>query len=238
MRRPTPHRPDPLLALWDKRAGGDTLADAVYATLRAAILTGVLGERAPLREDRLARSLSVSRTPVREALKALSREGLLAPANGKGVAVVPMDARDLEELYEIRGALEPAAARLAAHRASPAELRAMRAVLGEMERHLAAPAADVARLAALSARFTDLVAEAARNRRLARLIRQHREIILRAEGSTLGQAGRAPRALAAHRRLLRALEARDPDGAARACLGRLEEARRIRLQLHLERTHP
>jgi len=227
--------PDPLRALWRLRARRSTLAEAVYQTLRAAIRDGALGEAEPLREGRLAARLAVSRTPVREALQRLTREGLIGQAVGKGVAVSALDARDLEEVYEIRLALEPAAAALAARGASDRELAAMRAVLAQAE---AAIDSDPRRLAALSARFGDLVSEASHNRRLAALVRQHRDGILRAEGTTLGHPGRAEKALAEQRALLAALEARDPDGAARAAREHLDEARRLRLQLHFEREQP
>jgi DNA-binding GntR family transcriptional regulator len=226
---------DPLRALWRTRRQATTLAEAVYETLRAAIREGALGEAEPLREGRLAARLAVSRTPVREALQRLAREGLIGQANGKGVAVVALDARDLEEVYEIRLALEPAAAALAARRASESELAALRTVLEQAE---SVAEEDRGRLAALSARFGDLVGGASHNRRLATLIRQHRDGILRAEGSTLGQPGRAGKALAELRALLAALEARDAGGAARAAREHVDEARRLRLQLHFERARP
>jgi DNA-binding GntR family transcriptional regulator len=212
---------DPLRALWRSRPASTTLAEAVYQTLRAAI-----------RESRLAARLAVSRTPVREALQRLTREGLTGHANGKGVAVPALDARDLDEVYEIRLALESAAARLAARNASAVELHAMGTVL---EQTAAARGGDPRRLAELSARFADLVGEAARNRRLATLIRQHRDSIIRAEGTTLGHPGRAEKALAQQRALLAALEAGDADAAEHAAREHLDEARRLRLQLHFER---
>jgi DNA-binding GntR family transcriptional regulator len=225
--------PDPLRALWRRRAGSPTLAEAVYQTLRRAIRDGLLSEAEPLREGRLAARLAVSRTPVREALQRLTREGLIGHTGGKGVAVPALDARDLAEIYDIRLALEPAAARLATLGVSAAELDAMRALLVQAETE-----SDAYRLAALSARFGDLVGEASRNRRLAALIRQQRDGILRAEGSTLDQPGRAGKLVAEQRALLAALEARDPDAAARAATEHLEEARRLRLQLHFERAQP
>ena len=148
------------------------------------------------------------------------------------MAVPALDARDLDEIYEIRLALESAAARLAASRVSAGELHAMRAVL---ERAEAARDSDPRRLADLSARFADLIGEAARNRRLAALIRQHRDSIIRAEGTTLGHPGRAEKALAEQRALLAALAAGDAEAAGRAAHEHLDEARRLRLQLHFER---
>ena len=224
--------PDPLRTLWRLHGRGATLADSVYQTLRAAIREGAVGEAEPLREGRLAARLAVSRTPVREALQRLTREGLIGHANGKGVAVPALDGRDLEEVYEIRLALEPAAAALAARGASDGELAALAAVLELAE---TARESDPRRLAALSARFGDLVGEASRNRRLAALIRQHRDAILRVEGTTLGHPGRAEKVVAEQRALLAALRARDADAAARAAREHLEEARRLRLQLHFER---
>ena len=207
----------------------------VYARIRDDIVSGALGPGAPLVEVVTAQRYGVSRTPVREALQRLTREGLIGHANGKGVAVPALDGRDLEEVYEIRLALEPAAAALAARGASDSELAAMQAVLDQAE---AARETDPRRLAALSARFGDLIGEASRNRRLAALIRQHRDVILRTEGTTLGHPGRAEKSLAEQRALLAALRTRDGEAAARAAREHLEEARRLRLQLHFERAQP
>jgi DNA-binding GntR family transcriptional regulator len=89
-------------------------ATDAYAQIRRLVVRGELGPGARITEAELALRLGVSRTPAREAMRRLLAEGLLVP-NGGGerprVAVAPVSAADVEELYEAAGALEGIAAR-------------------------------------------------------------------------------------------------------------------------------
>ena len=106
-----------LRALLDKQGTAGTTADAVYQALRHAILHGDLAPGERLRSDALANELRVSRTPVREALRKLEAEGLVAPS-GSGLIVRALSEQDLTELFYVREALEGMAARLAAENAT------------------------------------------------------------------------------------------------------------------------
>ena len=91
-------------------------AGPVYTRLRERIVRGRLAPGARVTEADIAADLAVSRTPVREAMQRLVRDGLLAPVDGREggrtrLAVAPMDAVTLGELYRIAGALEGLAAR-------------------------------------------------------------------------------------------------------------------------------
>ncbi len=88
-------------------------ADAVYATLRRAILDGVLLPGQPLVERELAEMLGVSKTPVREALKQVRSTGLVEVVSFQGVRVRELDAEFVRKLYTARAITEPAAVRLA-----------------------------------------------------------------------------------------------------------------------------
>jgi DNA-binding GntR family transcriptional regulator len=88
----------------------------VYTRLLELIIRGRLGPGARLTESAVAQSLGVSRTPIREAMQRLVRDGLLVPVDGHGggrtrLAVAPMDVVVMEELYRIAGMLEGLAAR-------------------------------------------------------------------------------------------------------------------------------
>lgn len=86
-------------------------------TIRSAILSGELAPCAPLAQEDLAAQLGVSRQPISHALVLLRQEGLVVDRGRKGQMVAPIDPDRLLGLYQVRGALDGLAARLAADRA-------------------------------------------------------------------------------------------------------------------------
>lgn len=98
------------------------LADHVYSTLRQAILAGELQPGERLRQEQLRASFAVSASPVREALNRLASDGLVSLIPHRGATVVELSVHEIDEIYEVREALDPYAARLVAARASDAEL--------------------------------------------------------------------------------------------------------------------
>lgn len=97
----------------------------VQEELREAILAGRLEPGTRLRAEALAERLNTSRTPVREALVLLAREGLVEIEPRRGASVRVFDAADLADLYDVRALIEPHAARRGAVRVSPAQLARM-----------------------------------------------------------------------------------------------------------------
>jgi DNA-binding GntR family transcriptional regulator len=128
-----------------------TKAEAVYVEIRQRILSGVLEPGALLNQETLAHELGVSVTPVREAVRRLEAEGLLAFEAHKTVLVAPLSRAELRDLYDVRLQLDPHAARLAATRADED-------VVQEIDR-LARTAPEV-----------DVITQLARNRGFHRLI--------------------------------------------------------------------
>jgi DNA-binding GntR family transcriptional regulator len=90
-----------------------TAQDLVLASVRKAILSGVLAPGARLRQEELAEVFGTSRIPVREALRALEYEGLVTSEPHRGFTVTALDADDVEEVYDLRILLESHAVRLA-----------------------------------------------------------------------------------------------------------------------------
>ena len=92
------------------------LVDRVYRALLDAISEGSLAPGARLTQEEIAEQLAVSRQPVLQALRLLKKDGLVHDAPGRGVIVAPLDAAWIAQIYEVRGALDALAARLAAER--------------------------------------------------------------------------------------------------------------------------
>jgi DNA-binding GntR family transcriptional regulator len=120
----------PLAALEDQQQ----LTDRVHAALREAITSGRLEPGARVKQEQIAAELGVSRTPVREALHLLEREGLIRLVPRRGAIVQGFTAADVRELYELRELLEPAAAELATVRATRDERQAVQRLAGLTDR--------------------------------------------------------------------------------------------------------
>jgi DNA-binding GntR family transcriptional regulator len=98
------------------------LVEQVHGRLLDAISEGSLAPGQRITQEEIAAQLSVSRQPVLQALRLLKRDGFVMDAPGRGVLVAPLDAALMRQVYQVRGALDGLAARLAAlqrHRIAP-----------------------------------------------------------------------------------------------------------------------
>lgn len=99
------------------------LNQQAYDEIRHRILAGELHPSTPLSEYQLAATLNLSRTPVREAIKALEKEGLVWSIPNKGTFVAELSAHDIMEIYQVRERLEGLAARIAAEQMSAKDIQ-------------------------------------------------------------------------------------------------------------------
>ena len=133
-----------------------TRSDLVVDALRDAILSGRLKPGDVLVERQLAESLGVSKTPVREALIALSASGLVAPNRNHGATVRRLLPVDVQKVYQVRILIEPWAIGETARRRSTEHIEQARAALEETTRYLDAPEAPP-ELIAINRRFHRLL---------------------------------------------------------------------------------
>jgi DNA-binding GntR family transcriptional regulator len=94
------------------------LKEHAYAEIRRRILEGEILPSSPLSEHQLATTLHLSRTPVREAIKRLEREGLVRSIPNRGTFIAELSAQDIREIYQVRERLEGLATRIAAEQMS------------------------------------------------------------------------------------------------------------------------
>ncbi len=146
------------------------LRRVVAERIRAAIVAGVLKPGDWLRQERLAQEYGVSQMPVREALKELTAEGLVEHVPYRGVRVVAFSADDVADLYAARGFLEGMAARAAAERITPEELRQLHELQTQMSARQSPEA--LAEYLELNRRFHQLICAASRRAYLIRLLNQ------------------------------------------------------------------
>jgi len=113
----------PMTAHLVKLRPAPDLVDQVYRALLDAISSGALAPGDRLTQEDIAERLAVSRQPVLQALRLLKRDGLVQDAPGRGLLVTPLDPAWIAQVYEVRGALDALAARLAAERRAVLDAR-------------------------------------------------------------------------------------------------------------------
>lgn len=201
-----------------------SLASELEREIEALILNGELTVGDRIQEFQLAERFKVSRSPVREALRALDAVGIVEVVPNRGAFVRRIAVEEALEVYEVRAALFAQAGRLMAERGSDADLAALRSLHAEMAE--AAGAHDFDRYFPLNFRFHELIVDAAGNRTLAA---QYRMLVKRLRlfrarnlmfGDTLEVSNRE------HKVIVDAITGRDVDGAARACFDHVEQGRR------------
>lgn len=186
------------------------LRQELLPALRKSILLGKLKPGSKIIESRLATAMGVSRTPLREALLHLEREGLVRSDLRRGFTVEPLSAREVRETYPLLAALECFAVRTSAEFIPP--------LLPELERLNAQfrRARSPQQALDLDTRWHDTLMSPSRNSRLTALVTSLRLAIRRYEHIYMSDASVLPTSSAQHDDILAALRARDMDAALTA----------------------
>jgi DNA-binding GntR family transcriptional regulator len=195
--------------------------------LRDAIVSGRLHPNERLVEVDLAHTLGVGRSAVRTALARLEQEGLVEHERNRGARVRLVDKDEAVEILEARAVLEGLAARQAATKASPGDVRALCAVLEQMRALL--DRGDLLGASDHNAVLHRHLVEIAGHGTAARLISTLKSQLVRFQYRTILLPGRSERSFTEHRAVVKAVAAGDPDAAEdamRAHLSHVAEALR------------
>jgi DNA-binding GntR family transcriptional regulator len=217
----------------------NSLHDEVAAQLRDRIFAGELTPGMFLDEVQLAEQMRISRTPLREALKVLTAEGLVRHEPRRGCFVREVTERDLDEIFPVIALLEGRCAREAALRATDADLQALEILHDKLSRH--AKAKRINDYYAVNYAIHEAIITLADNRWLAQVIGDLRKILKLARQQQLHAPGRLDQSLSEHVAVFAALKARDPEGAEAAMrthLTRQREALRDVARNHKSRLAP
>ena len=193
----------------------DLAADRAYLAIRGLIVSLELPPGAVIDERELMQRLGLGRTPVREALRQLAQEQLVEVFPRRGMFVTGVDVRDLARISEVRAALEPEAARLAAERATDDE-RDELAALGDGIRH----GAD---LMNLDEQIHRAIYRAAHNDLLEKTLGEYYVLALRIWMIALDRADDLEEAVEAHRDLIQAIVVANGDRAAELMRAHVED---------------
>ena len=191
-----------------------SLHDEVAARLRERIFAGELAPGSFLDEVRLAEQLEISRTPLREALKVLTAEGLVRHEPRRGCFVNQVTERDLDEIFPVIALLEGRCAFEAAQHATEEDLQSLQALHDKLARH--AKARRIDDYYATNYAIHEAIIALADNRWLAGVIGDLRKILKLARQQQLHAPGRLEQSLSEHLAVFAALQARDPEGAEAA----------------------
>jgi DNA-binding GntR family transcriptional regulator len=192
----------------------NSLHDEVASRLRERIFAGDLAPGTFIDEVKVAEEMSISRTPLREALKVLTAEGLVRHEPRRGCFVAEVTEKDLDEIFPVIALLEGRCAYDAARHASDADLAALEILHDKLSRH--AKAKRINDYYAANFAIHEAIITLADNRWLAQVISDLRKIVKLARLQQLHAPGRLEQSLSEHLAVFAALKARDPEGAEAA----------------------
>lgn len=201
------------------RVNRSSLSQQAIDLLRGQIYDHRLMPGQRLDEAVLAEQLGISRTPLREALKVLSAEGLVDLQPHRGCFVTELTLRDLEEIFPIMATLEGRVAHEVAAKRTAAQLKALDSLHEKLEKHAAA--GDVNRYYETNYVFHDQLQECAGNRWLQIVIGDLRKLLKLSRHHSLRLEGRLKASLAEHRALMQALHRQDAEAAEQVMRGHL-----------------
>lgn len=207
-----------------------TPAATTYQRLKSMILDGKIGMGEPLFERPLAAQLGVSRTPIRETIFMLEREGLVRVIEGKGAFVASLSVEDIIEIYNVREGLEPVAARLGCPNIPVHELDHFEKELNRLNARPQLRFEEPQEWMRIGRDFHMMFVRASHNKRLIQTIAgfQDQVDLARGLGRLVALTGNDT-AILEHLEILRALQARDPAGAEAAVRKHLRNGLQHRL---------
>ncbi len=185
------------------------LREVVFQSLRRAILEGTLEPGERLMEIHLADELGVSRTPVREAIRKLELEGLVVTYPRRGAVVAEITKKDLEDVLEVRAALEILAMRKAAHQMSDEQIRSLKKAEQEFLVYLRQN--DLTKSARADALFHEIITEATGNERLIGLLNNLRGQMYRYRLENIKDQNTHATLIEHHTRIRKAMENHDEE---------------------------
>lgn len=192
----------------------ETLTDRAYRLVEELIVTLALPPETILSEQSLAARLRIGRTPIREALQRLARDGLVVILPRRGILVSQINLKTQMRLLEVRRELERLMARGAAERATPEETASFATIAREMRR--ASDASDDMTFMRLDRQFNELVSQAARNEFASRAMGLMHGLSRRFWYQHHRESGDLPLSARLHAEVAEAIAKRNPESAAKA----------------------
>ena len=201
-----------------------TIRRRIYNFLREQLLSGEIQPHQHLIEAKIAQEIGTSRTPVREALHSLELEGLIESIPRVGYVVRPISEEEVEEICEIRGAIEGLAARWAMEK----DHKKLVVELGKnisISEHKVAKG-DLGTFVDMDAQFHEIISKFSGSRRLLELAQTLRRHMLRYRIQSIYSVDNVLRAIEGHKGILRAMEKRNFEEVNKAIRYHMEQVKK------------
>lgn len=212
------------------------LRDVVFNTLRQAILTGELKPGERLMEIHLANKLGVSRTPIREAIRKLELEGLVTMIPRRGAEVAQITEKSMNDVLEVRRAMDALCAELACERITDQETEQLRQACVAFE--TAVKTKEVKKIAQADVELHDIIVQATGNQRLVQLINNLSEQMYRYRFEYIKDASQHQRLIEEHRVIYESILKKDRETASQAARVHIDNQKKaIIAQIRSEKKH-
>ena len=212
------------------------IRNQVLTQLREFILTSKIAPGERLYEEKLAAQIGSSRTPVREALHVLEREGLVESIPRVGYVVKGLDQEEFDEIVEIRKAVESLAAIWAAGKLTDSVLKDLRDNI-QRSRELIEQG-HVEKFIDMDVKFHELISRASGRKRIYEMSQNLRSYMLFYRMTSSSEAGVAQRALAAHERIIEAVRSKNEEKIRQAIVAHLNQVKKDILTTSFEKGEP
>ena len=197
------------------------LREIVYEELKMQILTGKITPGTRMMEVELAESMGVSRTPIREAIKQLEKEGLVTIEPRKGAYASQISVKDMVDILEVRQDMEGLAAHMAAYRMTPKQMKQLEAI--SIGYNKAVEDGNMMDMIKYDTEFHNLIVESCNNNILKMMIDQLQELLLRFRYVYYDNIKRVEKMPSEHTMIMEAIK----DGRS--------DAARAAAEMHIER---
>lgn len=200
------------------------LREIVYEELKMQILTGKIVPGTRMMEVELAEDMGVSRTPIREAIRKLEKEGLITIEPRRGAYASQISVKDMVDILEVRQDMEGLAAFFAASRMNEEQMKELKKESDSY--NLAVAEGNTENMIAHDTKFHRIIVESCNNSILTHMVEQLQELVLRFRYIYYGEFRRAEKMPEEHRQILEAIRdgrAEDARAAADIHIDRLKE---------------
>lgn len=212
-----------MAAMFGESNDSKPIRDIAYERLKHAIITGELAPGSRIVETTFADQLHISRTPLREALRKLERDGLVEYELRRGVVVRAFTLNDIEEIFTIRNAMMMLLLPSIVENATDKDIDKLNAILKEMD--VAQKQEDCAALATYNRAFHGTLEHISDKRRILSVVDSQEEYIIRFSAVTIASIVRRSKAHEEHHRMVELLQKRDLETLKTLMHHHLEESR-------------
>jgi len=211
-----------------------TIRRRIYNFLREQLLSGEIQPHEHLIEAKVARDIGTSRTPVREALHSLELEGLIESIPRVGYVVKSISEEEVEEICEIRAAIEGLGARWAMEKAQKKLVEGLKKNISLSDERVSK--GDVRAFVDMDAQFHEIISKLSGSKRLLELAQTLRRHMLRYRVQSIYSIDNVRRAIDGHKGILRAIEKRDLEEVNKAIQHHMEQSKRDILRYAFQET--